>query len=92
MTKKNQTGMITIDAEVLKELKNFNRNVEWLKANANKGKRWVKVGAVVDVTGWDFRRLDRARRNHEIEFKKEGGKYFYDLDSIPRIHLKQTAS
>jgi hypothetical protein len=80
-----------IDAEILKELRNFNRNVEWLKANANKSKRWVKVGAVIEITGWDFRRLDRARKNHEIEFKKEGRKIFYNLDSIPQIHLKQTA-
>lgn len=90
--KQSKQASLTIDAEILKELKNFNRNVEWLKANANKNKRWVKVGAVVDLTGWDFRRLDRARRNHEIEFKKEGSKYFYNLDSIPHIHLKHAAS
>lgn len=82
---------MTIDAEILKELKNFNRNVEWLKANANKNKKWVKVGAVIELTGWDFRRLDRARRNNEIEYKKEGRKFFYNLESISKIHLKQTA-
>lgn len=82
---------MTLSPEILKELRQFNKNVEWLKAQAVKNRgQWVKVSVVRDLTGWDKEQMRRMRESGGIEVKKENG-IWYNLNSINPIHLKQTA-
>lgn len=74
-------------------IRDFNRNIEWLKKNHSiiKKQTWIKAGEVMKLTNWDRDRLRRARERGEVEVKKEGG-IFYLYESIPQIFLKnQTA-
>ncbi len=82
---------MTLSPEILKELRQFNRNIEWLKAQAVKSRgNWVKVSVVRDCTGWTENQLRRMRENGGVQVKRENG-IWYDLNSINPIHLKQTA-
>lgn len=47
----------------------------------NKKVKWVKVGAVKKLTGWNKEELRSARVNGYVKTKKENG-LWYDLSSI----------
>lgn len=49
---------------------------------------WVRVQWIIDLTGWDKHKLYDARKQGLIEYKKEGKEYFYNLESINPIFLK----
>jgi hypothetical protein len=51
--------------------------------------RWVKVSVITELTGWDRRRLERARNSGEIIYKKDSTGIWYDQDSINSIHLSR---
>lgn len=50
--------------------------------------KWTKVTEIARLTGWDRERMRRARQNGEVNFKKKGSSFFYDLDSIHPLLIK----
>ena len=79
-----------MSSEELQILKEFNRNVRWLKGQHNKkAKTLVTAQVLVKATGWDKERMRTARLNKEVEFEKVAtGGYRYNLDSVNPIFLK----
>jgi hypothetical protein len=51
--------------------------------------RWVKVGAVTELTGWDHKKMQWARRNGIIDSKKTSDGILYDLNSINENFIKK---
>lgn len=80
---------IKISAEVLQEIKKFNRNVEWLKKKELKT-NWVKASVITDLTGWDKHSLWLARKNGYVKYKKDGSTFWYDPSSLTDIFLKKS--
>ena len=71
-----------IDSATIKEIKEFNRNVRWLKEMQNKD-RWVSAHEVSKQKGWTKYQLSYARQMKKVEFKKSPtGGYLYNINSI----------
>jgi len=79
-----------MSSEELQILKEFNRNVRWLKEQrSKKEKTMITAQALTKLTGWDKERMRRARLGKEIEFEKVAtGGYRYNIDSVNPIFLK----
>jgi hypothetical protein len=80
-----------MSSEELQILKEFNRNVRWLKQQQRdkKTETWITAQALTKLTGWDKERMRRARLGKEIEFEKVvTGGYRYNIDSVNPIFLK----
>ena len=73
-----------MSTEELKIIKEFNRNVAWLKTQTLKDKKqvWAKVSKVKELTGWDHEGMRKARDNGYISWEKREGEIWYDLNSI----------
>lgn len=69
----------------LKTIEEFNRNVRYLRSKDRP--HWVRGNVVQEVTGWDNRRLTKARKDGSVAVKKDGG-YWYDLNSLHKTLLK----
>jgi len=82
-----------MDAEIKQQFDRINKKLNDLLATAKK-ETWVGPGWITDLTGWDFRKMDQARKQKIIEFKESpGGGYLYKLESIPeQFLLKKQAS
>lgn len=51
---------------------------------------WVNGQMITQLTSWDNRdKLRTARDNGFVEFKKEGKRMLYNLDSIHQLFLKK---
>jgi len=53
---------------------------------------WVGVGIIVDVTGWNRRTLEKARRNKIVRFRRKEGTITaleYLLESVDPMFLKE---
>lgn len=81
--------MQALTSDEINILKEFNRNVAWLKQKDLKGKSslWVSVTEVVKRTGWNKEGMRRAREQGLVKWKKENGSFFYDLTSIHEMFL-----
>jgi hypothetical protein len=53
--------------------------------------RYVKVGAVKELTGWTERKMEWARRNGIVEFKRTPDGILYDLNSINENFIRKTS-
>lgn len=83
---------IKISAEVLQEIKKFNRNVEWLKnKELSASTKWVRASIILRKTGWKRSDLATARRNNYINWKQRGKITTYDPDSINKDFLAHVA-
>jgi hypothetical protein len=51
--------------------------------------RWVKVGAVKELTGWTEKKLEWARRNGAVDVKRTSDGILYDLNSINENFIKK---
>lgn len=81
---------MTKEELILKKLDRLERLVGMLVKEEIKA-QWVKASTVISLTGWDRNRMERARKNGDIEFKKQNG-IWYNVKSIPPVYLKkQTA-
>lgn len=52
-------------------------------------RKWVKVGAITELTGWDSKKLEWARLNEILDFKPVNGVMYYDLNSLPDQFVKK---
>lgn len=59
-----------------------------IKAQVDDG-IWGKVGDVTEQTGWNNRKMTKARKYRWITFRVVDGKYEYDLTSIPQQFIKR---
>jgi hypothetical protein len=58
---------------------------------ANKKEHWVGVSWITDLTGWNSNKMDLARKQGLIEFKRsDTGGYLYKLESLPDVFIKKT--
>ena len=84
--------MYLLSSEDRKLIRDFNRNIHWLKAQSLKNeKRWVKARVITTMTGWDSQKMARARKSGEVEWKRDNG-IWYNPESINPVHLKITVS
>lgn len=75
-------------------IKDFNRNVEFIKAQTLKKKTWVPASVITDLTGWDAEKLRKMRDLGLIEkrIKTEGktkNTYEYLLESLNPLFINQ---
>lgn len=50
---------------------------------------WVSVGIVQDLTGWNNKALEKARKNSLVQFKKnDRNGIVYLLESIPEMFIQ----
>lgn len=52
---------------------------------------WVKAQVITSVTGWNYKKMEQARENGYVEFKKKDNGYWYNLNSINAVFLKQAS-
>jgi hypothetical protein len=79
--------MISIE-EIGTRLLRAEKEIERLKRTASKPSKWVKVGAIQEVTGWNKERLRRARVNGEVEMRRRDGEIWYNISSIHPVMIK----
>lgn len=53
-----------------------------------KRRTWVKVGIIKELTGWNNRSMDKARKNNLVELRNINGKIEYLLESIHPMFIK----
>jgi hypothetical protein len=70
--------------EEKKLIRDFNRNIEWLKHQSMKNAVWLTAQQLTSRTGWSKEALRRKRDNKEIVFKKAStGGYRYLYEDLP---------
>lgn len=80
-----------MDATLTKTLNRIDSKLTAL-LNKQKQETWVKVYFIQDLTGWDSKRLEQAREQKIIQFRKsKSGSYEYLLESLPELFIKKTA-
>jgi hypothetical protein len=78
-----------MDQDIKREFERLHREIKALKAIQEKA-TWVSFSWVLEVTGWTKRKLQAAREQNIIVYKKStGGGYLYKLESIPELFIKQ---
>jgi len=78
-----------MDQELKREFDRLHREIKSLKQVQEKA-TWVSHVWIMEVTGWNKRKLQAARDQNIIEYKESpGGGYLYKLESIPEQFIKQ---
>lgn len=49
---------------------------------------WVKATVITELTGWNSGKMLQARGNGSLVFKKEGNTYWYDLNQLNPLFIK----
>lgn len=81
-----------MDRETKEQFERLNKKLNALSV-AQRKETWVRVTWVTDLTGWNYKKLELARKHNLIEFKKDDEGYLYKLESIPeQFILKKQAS
>lgn len=70
----------------IKTIEEFNRNVRYLRSKDRP--HWVKGSVIQEVTGWDNKRLTKARKDGSVVSRKKEKSYEYDLNSLHKFLLK----
>ncbi|HRQ17681.1 MAG TPA: hypothetical protein PL085_11435 [Agriterribacter sp.] len=70
-------------------IKDFNRNIEWLKRKELKENYTASASEVMKITGWSREKLRGERERGTIRSKKCNGKCRYDLSSLPEIYKQK---
>lgn len=76
--------MNDFEQEVLKRL----TRIESYLMVAKPKKTRVKANVISSIINWKSDQMRSARINGYVKFKQEGGKYWYEPDSIHAIFLK----
>ena len=77
-----------MDQDIKREFERLHREIKSLKKEQGKA-TWVTHVWIMEVTGWNKRKLQAAREQEIIEYKESGsGGYLYKLESIPEQFLK----
>lgn len=82
-----------MEQDIKREFDRLYRELKALKAASEKA-TWVGPEWIMDVTGWNKRKLQTAREQGVVQVKKAEGRsgYLYKLESIPEIFtLKKQA-
>jgi predicted secreted hydrolase len=82
-----------MDTELKREFERINKKLNSL-AGEKKDEKWVSAYWIIEATGWDENKLQIARRQKLITFRRKGKQGVeYLLSSIPDQFLikKQTA-
>lgn len=72
------------------EIKQLHKKIDKLLGEQQKPK-WVTAKWVQMVTGWNGEDLRQAREQNLLEWKVEGKLIKYDINSVPKPLIKQTA-
>lgn len=68
----------------------LNRYVDY-ERTAKRKETWVKVGIIRQLTGWDKEKMRNARLFGTVVFKKEGGVFFYLVESVaPQLIINRS--
>lgn len=79
-----------MDQEIKREFDRLHREIKAL-AGQNKS-TWVGPSWIMQITGWSKRKLQSAREQGVVEWKKnEAGGLVYKLESIPEQFIKQAS-
>jgi hypothetical protein len=78
-------------SDIEKKIDRLLREVQSLKKVPEKS-TWVTHVWIMEVTGWNKRKLQAAREQKIIEYKESpGGGYLYKLESIPEQFIKKVS-
>lgn len=77
-----------MDNDLKTQLDRIERKLSMLMQERKKG-GWVTAPVVAKLTGWDKYGLYKARQNGYVQYKKQDGKFLYDVESIHPIHFKK---
>lgn len=80
---------ITPTQEAMREVKKFNRHIEWLKRKELKEGYTASAGEVMKITGWSREKLRGERERGTVRSKKYGAKFRYDLSSLPEVYKQK---
>lgn len=53
---------------------------------------WVKSHWITELTGWDWKKMNQARRDNLIKFRQNGKRYEYLLESVPEQFIIKKAT
>ena len=72
--------------EEIKLIKDFNRNVSWLKTKEMKKVPVVTAQQLTKMTGWDKEMLRRKRNRKEIDYERvKTGGFRYKLNDLVQL-------
>lgn len=77
-----------MEPEIKREFDRLHRELKALKELQAK-ETWVGPEWIMQVTGWNKRKLQTAREQGIVQIKPKGSGYLYKLESIPEIFFKQ---
>lgn len=80
-----------IDAALKQQLDRIERKLSAILGEQKKA-TWVKVKAIMEITGWDKVMLRRMRENGLIEFKKNDTGIWYMVESVQQSLIKKSPS
>jgi hypothetical protein len=79
-----------VDRELKQQFELINKKLNTLAAGQRK-ETWVRVTWVTDLTGWNYKKMELARKHKLIEYKKDDEGYLYLLESIPEQFIKKVS-
>lgn len=82
--------MTTETAELMKRVENLEKTVARL--STGKRKTWVKASDIKKLTGWDNEKMRRNREAGIIHFEKRKDGFFYLLESLNPVFIKNADS
>lgn len=83
---------MTIEQQILTKLERLNTELSMLRKKGKDDERWVSAFWIQQLTGWDFRMLDKARKQGLIKYRKnKNNGVEYLLSSVPDEFKKKTA-
>lgn len=83
---------MTTEATILSEIKKLKQIVTSLSQQSKKEDRWVSAYWVQDITGWDENKLQLARRQQLVKWRRKGKQGVeYLLSSVPEEFKKKIA-
>lgn len=64
--------------------------IKKMLAEKKESATWVKVGFIVEITGWNKEQMRRARQQGLIKYRRDPEKGFiYSLESLPTMFIKK---
>lgn len=77
-----------MEPDIKREFDRLYRELKALKESQTK-ETWVGPEWIMQVTGWNKRKLQTAREQGIVHIKPKGKGYLYKVESIPEIFFKQ---
>lgn len=83
---------MTNEQQILTKLDRLTTELSRLRQEKKQDERWVSAFWIQQLTGWDFRMLDKARKQGLIKYRKNNNNGVeYLLSSVPEEFKKKTA-